>query len=64
MEALLKLASENGFEAVDLQVRSDNLRAVRLYEKMGFEKLFEYSDYFKINGEYCSVLFMCRKIID
>lgn len=62
MEALLKIARENSFEAIDLQVRSDNLRAVRLYEKMGFEKLLDYPDYFKINGVNYDVSFMTKRL--
>ena len=63
MESLLKIARENSFEAIDLQVRSDNKRAIRLYEKMGFEKLLDYPDYFKIDGETFDVSFMCLRLV-
>ena len=33
MDALLAFARENGFEQLNLEVRSDNIRAIRLYEK-------------------------------
>ena len=39
MEAILTFARENGFEQLNLEVRSSNIRAIRLYEKYGFQKL-------------------------
>lgn len=52
MEAVLSFARENGFEQLNLEVRSDNARAIRLYEKYGFRKLCTFPRFFKINGEY------------
>lgn len=52
MEAILAFAKENGFEQLNLEVRSDNARAIRLYEKYGFRKLCTFPHFFKINGEY------------
>lgn len=52
MEAVLAFARENGFEQLNLEVRSSNARAVRLYEKYGFRKLCTFPRFFKINGEY------------
>ena len=49
MEAILAFAKENGF---NLEVRSSNARAIRLYEKYGFRKLCTFPRFFKINGEY------------
>ena len=37
-EAVLAFARENGFAQLDIEVRSDNVRAIRLYEKFGFER--------------------------
>lgn len=51
-EAVLAFAKENGFEQLNLEVRSDNFRAIRLYEKFGFRKLCTFPRFFKINGEY------------
>ena len=51
-EAILSFAKENGFEQLNLEVRSDNARAIRLYEKYGFRKLCTFPNFFKINGEY------------
>lgn len=52
MESILAFAKENGFEQLNLEVRSDNTRAIRLYEKYGFQKLCTFPRFFKINGEY------------
>ena len=51
MEAILTFAGENGFEQLNLEVRSDNARAIRLYEKYGFRKLCTFPAFFKIRGE-------------
>ena len=50
-EAVLAFAKENGFEQLNLEVRSGNARAIRLYEKYGFRKLCTFPDFFKIDGE-------------
>ena len=52
MEAILAFAKENGFEQLNLEVRSSNARAIHLYEKYGFRKLCTFPHFFKINGEY------------
>ena len=52
MERILDFAGENGFEQLDLEVRSDNVRAIRLYEKYGFRKLCTFHGFFKVNGQY------------
>lgn len=51
MEAILAFAKENGFEQLNLEVRSDNARAIHLYEKYGFRKLCTFPAFFKIRGE-------------
>ena len=51
-EAVLAFARENGFEQLNLEVRSSNARAIRLYEKYGFRKLCTFPHFFKIHGEY------------
>ena len=50
-ETVLAFAKENGFAQLNLEVRSDNIRAIRLYEKFGFRKLCTFPCFFKINGE-------------
>ena len=50
-EAVLAFAKKNGFEQLNLEVRSDNARAIRLYEKYGFRKLCTFPDFFRIHDE-------------
>lgn len=50
-EAILAFARENGFEQLNLEVRGDNARAIRLYENLGFRKLCTFPAFFKIGGE-------------
>ena len=50
-EAVLAFARENGFAQLDIEVRSDNVRAIRLYENLGFRKLCTFPAFFKIGGE-------------
>lgn len=50
MEAIFRFARENGFAQLDLEVRSDNVRAIRLYEKYGFQKLCTFPAFFRLNG--------------
>ena len=38
-EAVFRYMRENGVETVNLEVREDNIPAIRLYEKLGFEKV-------------------------
>ena len=52
MDNIIAFARENCFECIDLQVRSDNDRAIRLYEKYGFQKLCTHPTFFKIADEY------------
>lgn len=51
MDAVLRFAKENGFEIVELQVRSDNAPAIHLYEKFGFQKMGTHESFFKIGNE-------------
>lgn len=50
-EAVLAFARENGFAQLDIEVRSDNVRAIRLYEKFGFRKLCTFPAFFRIGGQ-------------
>lgn len=51
-EHIISFARDNGFEQIELEVRRDNIRAIRLYEKYGFKKIGEFPRFFKIDGEY------------
>ena len=62
MSKILDFAKENSFEIIDLQVRSDNLRAIHLYERYGFKKIGIHPAFFKINNEYVSFDYMCLKL--
>ena len=62
MEAILAFAGENGFEQLNLEVRSSNARAIRLYEKYGFRKLCTFPHFFKIHGEYVDFDLMNLKL--
>ena len=57
-EAVLAFAKENGFEQLNLEVRSNNARAIRLYEKFGFRKLCTFPAFFKIHGQNVDFDFM------
>ena len=62
LENILALAKENGFEIIDLQVRSDNAAAIHLYEKYGFQKLCTYPAFFKIETQPVDFELMCLKL--
>lgn len=49
METVIDYARGSGIEIVELAVRSDNERAIRLYEKHGFKEFGVYKSYFKID---------------
>ena len=59
LDNMITFARENDFEVIDLQVRSDNKRAIHLYEKYGFKKIGEHPAFFKISGENISFDIMC-----
>ena len=60
--SIIDFAKKNGFEVIDLQVRSDNLSAIHLYEKFGFKKIGIHPDFFKIDDEEITFDYMCLKI--
>ena len=59
LDNIILFAKENAFEIIDLQVRSDNLRAIHLYEKYGFKKIGRHPAFFKIENEDISFDIMC-----
>lgn len=59
---IINWAKQNSFEVIDLQVRSDNLSAIHLYEKFGFKKIGKHPSFLKINSEEIAVDYMCLKI--
>lgn len=62
LDKLIDFAKEKDFEIIDLQVRSDNLGAIHLYEKYGFEKLCTYPAFFKIEDQYVDFDYMCLRL--
>lgn len=62
LEAVLQFAEENGFEIVELQVRSDNAPAIHLYEKFGFQKMGTHPDFFRIGDQRIPFDYMYRNI--
>jgi len=59
MSAIIDFAKNTGkLEILHLGVKADNLRAIKLYEKNGFQEIGCYSKFFKINGEYYDEILM------
>lgn len=53
LEQIIAFARDTAHaEIISLEVRSDNERAIRLYQKFGFEKIGCFKGFFKINGQY------------
>ncbi len=55
---MIDYAKTHGIELINLEVRADNARAIRLYEKFGFRPIGVSPAYFKIGHEYADVLSM------
>lgn len=63
MEQLIQWAENSAYcEKINLKVREDNVNAIKLYEKMGFEKEGLLLKDMKINGEFVNCYFMGRDI--
>lgn len=58
IEKLILSAKSKNIEIISLEVKSDNERAIRLYEKYGFIKFGTYKKFFKINGKYYDADYM------
>ena len=50
-------ASEK-IEIIHLGVKADNVSAISLYKKIGFQEIGRYKNFFKINGEYFDEVLM------
>ncbi|MBO5052260.1 MAG: GNAT family N-acetyltransferase [Clostridia bacterium] len=59
---IIHFAKEHSFEVIDLQVRSDNLSAIHLYERFGFRKIGMHPAFYKIGSEEVSFDYMCLRI--
>lgn len=62
LESVIQFAEENGFEIVELQVRSDNAPAIHLYEKFGFQKMGTHPGFFRIGDQRIPFDYMYRNI--
>jgi len=58
LEQLIHFAKDKDIEIISLEVKSDNERAIRLYEKFGFSKFGTYKKFFKINEKYYDADYM------
>ncbi|MBQ5321635.1 MAG: GNAT family N-acetyltransferase [Oscillospiraceae bacterium] len=58
LSRIIDFAKENSFDIIDLQVRSDNLQAIHLYKKYGFQKICRYPSFFKIGNKFIDFDFM------
>lgn len=59
MMEMINFAKEtNKIEIIHLGVKADNIPAIKLYEKMGFETIGVYKNFFKINGNYSDEILM------
>lgn len=52
LQRLIAYAKNRGFEFINLDVRSDNKAAIRLYKKFGFQKTGVIPAFLKIDSEY------------
>lgn len=62
MRRAIEHAKTNGLEILSLEVRSDNCRAIGLYEKYGFEKIGTFPCHSKINGQFVDYDMMILKL--
>lgn len=59
MKLLIDFAKKTGvIKNISLGVKSDNEKAIKLYEKMGFEKVGAHKNFFNINGVYYDEILM------
>ncbi|MDJ1090991.1 GNAT family N-acetyltransferase [Macrococcus caseolyticus] len=58
MSSLINFAKEIQIEVITLEVFSNNIRGIKLYEKFGFEHIGEFKKFAKINGEFVDAKLM------
>ncbi len=52
LQKCIMYAKEHMIELINLEVRSDNIRAIHVYEKYGFRKIGTSPAYYKMDGTY------------
>lgn len=63
IESIFKWAKKEAtIQHIDLWVLSKNIAAIQLYTKMGFQKIGEVEDMFRIDGNSHDYIMMTRKI--
>ena len=63
MQTVLDIAKSLGYEQAELEVVSDNFRAIELYTKLGFEKYGSFPKNMKYsNGTYADSVWMMKKL--
>lgn len=58
LQTMIDFAKLSDINVITLEVRVDNERAIKLYERFGFEKIGLFKKFFKINDEYFDVYIM------
>ena len=58
MNVLMDFCKKSDAKVIELEVRSDNEKAIALYKKFGFEKIGTYKKFFCIDGEYYDADYM------
>lgn len=58
LEALIAFGRQAGLKVLELQVREDNVRAIRLYRSLGFVEIGKYPKFFNIGGKDYGALLM------
>lgn len=63
IEKLIEIATEKGYEQLELEVVANNEKAIHLYKKMGFEIYGTFKDTMKYpDGTYADEYWMMRKL--
>lgn len=61
--ACIKCAKDAGYEQIELDVVKDNVKAIKLYESVGFKEFGRNPKGFKfIDGTYHELILMCRDL--
>ena len=62
LERLLAEAKKAGFEQMELEVYSENTRARKLYERLGFVECGSIPDHSRVNGESFDLIRMYKRL--
>lgn len=64
LSEIIDFARKNQFDIIELQVRSDNLPAIHLYEKFGFRKFGTHPAFFRLEGKEIPCDYMWLNVTD